>query len=102
LLVGAQRERMGTPVRVFRPGADRKLEWVESGVAGARLDRPTGAVIVGDFVVFGDALGLLVARPRVGSVARVRGAPVFGLWEADGVVYSVSAREVRGWRLRGN
>lgn len=102
LLIGAQRERMGTPVRVFRPGADRKLEWVESGVSGARLDRPRGAVVVGDSVVFGDALGLMVVRPRMGSVERVRGAPVVGLWEADGVVYSVSGREVRGWRVRRN
>ena len=100
LLVGAQRERVGTPVRVFRPGADRKLEWVESGVSGARLDRPTGAVVVGEAVVFGDALGLLVARPRMGAIERVRGVAVVGLWEADGVVYSVSAREVRARRVR--
>jgi hypothetical protein len=102
LLVGAQRERMGTPVRVFRPGADRKLEWVESGVSGARLDRPSGAAVVGDAVVFGDALGLMVVRARVGSVERVKGRAMLGVWEADGVVYSVSGREVRTWRVRGN
>lgn len=98
LLVGAQRERMGTPVRVFRPGADRKLEWVESGVSGARLDRPRGAAVVGDAVVFGDALGLMVVR--AGSFVRVRGRAVVGVWEAGGVVCSVSAREVRRWRVR--
>lgn len=77
LLVGAQPERMGTRVRVFRPGSDRRLEWVECAVGGARLDRPCGAAVAGDFVVL-------------------------GVWEADGVVYLVSAREMRAWRVSGN
>ena len=93
LLVGAQRERMRTPVRVFRPGADRKMEWVESAVGGARLDRPTGAVVVGDLLAFGDALGLMVVR--AGSFERVRGQAVLGVWEAGGEVSK------RGVRCRG-
>lgn len=97
LLVGAQRERMGTPVRVFRRGADARVEWAEIGVRGALLDRPRAGVVVGDLAVFGDERGLMVVRPQVGSFVRVRGAGVVGLWEADGVVYSVSAREVRRW-----
>ena len=76
------------------------MEWVERAVGGARLDRPTGAVVVGDLVVFGDGLGVMVVRPRRDSVERVRGAAVVGLWEAGGVVYSVSGREVRAWRVR--
>jgi len=98
LVAGAQRERMGTPLRLFRRPADARVLWPESAVGTIRLDRPSGLAGMGKWVVVGDAKGVLIADPETGEGIRIPGDPVVALWAAGGRVYAVSAGGLAVWR----
>jgi hypothetical protein len=98
LLLGAQRERTGTPVRIFTRGSDPRVEWPETTLGTVRLHRPRAGLAFGDWAVFGHGGGLLVARPRVGDYTLIPAAPVVALWEMGGRVYALSEGAVAVWR----
>jgi hypothetical protein len=98
LLVGAQKERTGTPVRIFRRGADPRVEWPETQLEPIRLDRPRAAMAWGGEALIGHAGGLLIVRPRQGDFRAIAGPPVLGLWETRGRVYALSSDSVAVWR----
>ncbi|MBI2688144.1 MAG: VCBS repeat-containing protein [Acidobacteria bacterium] len=98
VLVGAQRERMGAVVRVFRRPPDPRELWPETDTPGVRLDLPRAGVAFGDLAVIGHADGLFALRLADGAGAVVPGPAVLGLWVSGGRVYALSAGGVGVWR----
>jgi hypothetical protein len=98
ILIGAQRERTQTPIRLFtRPANPRQL-WPESTFPSVLLDRPRAAVPFGDWAIFGHSGGLLICQPRTGQSANLPAGAVLALWATASAVYALSEGAVSVWR----
>jgi hypothetical protein len=98
LLIGAQRHRTQTPVRLFTRPADPRQLWPESVLPGVLLDHPRAATIHGATAVLGHAAGILMVDPATRRHTATPWQPVLALWSAAGRLYSLSAGAVAVWR----
>ena len=98
LLIGAQRERADTPIRLFSRPADPTQLWPETTLPAATLTHPRAALSFRDWAVFGHARGLFVFHPQSPEFAEFPAPPVLALWESRGVLYALSPGSVSAWR----
>lgn len=97
LLVGVQRGRSATPVRLFRRPSNPRELWPETSLGSVRLDDPRAALAWGSWAVLGHRAGFLFADPRGGNHDTYPAPPVLALWTAAGRLYVLSERQVAIW-----
>jgi hypothetical protein len=98
LLIGAQRHRTRTPVRLFTRPADPRQLWPESTLPGVLLDYPRAAAIHSNAAAIGHSRGILLVDPATRRHAATPWQPVLALWSAAGRLYALSAGAVAVWR----